>query len=93
MSDSTRLIETKRKFDQVLLSVDREKVADTLDIKKSEVSRKINGNNGWSNDQLVKVISLAGAQIVPGDGRYTVVLTEEYEATKYFAQKGMALAG
>jgi len=84
--------EVRRKLDQVLLSVDREQAAESLQLKKSEVSRKINGDNGWNNEQLAKIISLAGAQIIPGDGSYVIVPSEEYEATKFFAQKGFSLA-
>jgi hypothetical protein len=81
--------EAKFKITTALLKHGQVKLAEHLDISASEVSRKINGEAGWTLDQLAKALTYVGAQIVPDNEKVVMVPKAEWEAMRTLAKKSL----
>ena len=79
--------DTKYLLMTVLSTEGQRKLAEALDISASEVSRKINGDSGFTIEQLAKGFDLVGAKILPRDENLVVVSKAEYSAIRLLAHK------
>lgn len=80
--------QTKFSITTALLRHGQVRLAECLDISASEVSRKINGEAGWSLDQLAKAFDFVGAKVLT-DGDAVVVSKAEWEALRTLARKSL----
>ena len=79
-------METKSHLIAALLRHGQVKLAEHLDISTPEVSRKINGDNGWTLEQLAKALDFVGAQVIPGDDSIVVMRKDEVIALRTLAR-------
>lgn len=80
--------ETKFRITTALLKRGQVQLAEHLDISASEVSRKINGDAGWTLDQLAKALDFVGAKVVP-DGDMVMLPKAEFDALRTLAKKSL----
>jgi len=69
----------------VILRVPQSRICELLDLSPSEVSRKANGESGWTIDQLTAVFHNANVQIVTDTD--VVISREELDALQTLAKK------
>jgi hypothetical protein len=81
--------ETKSHLIAVLLTHGQVKLAECVDVSASEISKKINGDNGWTLEQLAKAFDFVGAQVIPGDETIAVVKRDELIALRTLARKSL----
>ena len=79
-------METKSHLIAALLRHGQTPLAEHLDISAPEVSRKINGDNGWTLEQFSKALDFVGAQVIPGDDSVVVMRKDEAIALRTLAR-------
>lgn len=72
-----------------LLKHGQVRLAEHLDISATELSKKINGENGWRLEQIAKALDFVGAQVVPGDEDIVIVKRGEWLALRTLARKSL----
>lgn len=81
--------DTKSRLIAALLKHGQVKLAEELGISTPEVSRKINGDNGWTLAQFAKALDFVGARIIPGDETIIVMRRDEVTALRTLAKKAL----
>lgn len=81
--------ETKAHLIAILLRHGQSKLGECLDVSASEISKKINGDNGWTLEQLAKAFDYVDAQIIPGDETVVVMKRDEVNALRTLAKKAL----
>ena len=80
--------DTKSELISLLLRKGQVKLAEALDISAAELSRKVNGETGFTVEQWGKALDFIDVQIVPGDSK--VLSREKYKALLQFAADAIA---
>ena len=70
----------------ILLIHGQAKLAEALQLSQSELSRKINGENGWKLDDLEKALDFVDVSISSNDSS-VVIDKDEYAALQTLAKK------
>lgn len=81
--------ETKFRLTTALLTHGQAKLADHLNVSATELSRKINGDNGWTLTQLAAALDFVGARVIPKDESLIVIPKDEFEALRTLAKKSL----
>ena len=87
--DAIQRTETKLRLATMLLKHGQPRICELLGLSPSEVSRKVNGEAGWTLEQLALVIDDVGAQVIPGDQDIVVVPRSELLALRTLAKKSL----
>lgn len=82
-------METKFQLIAALLRKGAGPLAEHLEVSEGEISKKINGENGWKLEQLAKAFDFAGAHIVRGDEDVVCIPREEYNAYRVLLRKSL----
>ena len=74
------------KLTPILLINGQAKLSEALGLSQSELSRKINGENGWKLDDLERAFDWVGVTIASNE-HSVIIDKDEYEALQTFAKK------
>lgn len=81
--------QTKFRMTTALLKHGQARLAEHLEISPTELSKKINGENGWKTEQIAKAFDFAGIQILPAEEELMVVKRDEWLALRTLARKSL----
>ena len=81
--------ELKFQLTTVLLTHGQSDLASHLGISSTELSKKINGENGWKLEQIAAALEFVGAKIVPADHEIVVLPKDYFDALKTLAKKSL----
>jgi len=88
-ADAIARKDTQLRLATMLLRHGQPRICELLKLSPSEVSRKCNGESGWTIEQLALVIDDVGAQLIPGDEDIMVVKRSEIVALRTLARKSL----
>jgi hypothetical protein len=80
---------TDTRLATILLRHGQSRICELLHLSPSEVSRKVNGDAGWTLEQLAAVIDDVGAQVIPGDEDVVVIPKTEWLALRTLSRKAL----
>ena len=80
--------ETKFKLTTALLKHGQVKLAEHLGISSTELSKKINGENGWKLEQIAAALDFVDVHLIT-EGDLVLVSKDELEALRTLARKSL----